>query len=79
MTYSWTEILHLKIYRIMETIKENARLKIQAKISSTELKIKEYERMTPYLSFTQEMIDGQIAYFNRQLSEYKWIKLMING
>ena len=61
----------------METIKEGARIKVAAKIAYTALKINEWENKTPYMGLTQEMIDGVIAFHNKELSQWKWMELMI--
>ena len=61
----------------METIKEGARNKVYAKIEYTKIKIFEWENKEPLMGLTQEMIDGVVAFHNKELSQWKWIYLMI--
>ena len=61
----------------MKEIKENARIKVWAKIEHTKLKIFEWENETPYMALTQEMINSNIAFHNKELQQWKWIELMI--
>ena len=61
----------------METIKEGARMKVYAKIEYTKIKIFEWENKEPLMGLTQEMIDGVVAFHNKELSQWEWIYLMI--
>ena len=61
----------------METIKEGARIKVYAKIEHTKMKIFEWENKEPYMALSQDMIDGVIAFHNKELQQWEWIYLMI--